>query len=82
MQTTDTLPQILNEKIDKIIDAYEHLKSENQMLREELLSAKLKIQEQENIALQQDDRVDINEEEIEAIINKLERALGTQTREE
>jgi hypothetical protein len=71
-----TLSETLNQKIDRLIDAYEYLKSENQMLREELLASKLKLQEQENEKLVQDEKADIKEEDIEAIISKLELALG------
>lgn len=70
------LAEILNQKIDRMIDAYEHLKSENKMLRDELLISKQKLQEQESQRLSYENKADIDEEDIEAIINKLERALG------
>ena len=77
MDNTMTLSETLNQKIDRLIEAHEHLKSENQMLREELQSFKQRLEEQEELLLTHEGSVDIKESEIEAIINKLETALGT-----
>ena len=71
-----SLSQTLNEKIDRLIGLYEHLKSENQMLRDELQVCKQRQQEQESRLLEKEDSIDIKEAEIAAIIEKLETALG------
>jgi regulator of replication initiation timing len=72
-----TLSQTLHAKIDRMIEAYEHLKAENQMLRDELQVCKKRQQEQEDALLAKEDSADIKETEIAAIIEKLETALGT-----
>ena len=73
-----SLSQVLTEKIDSLLHAYEHLKSENQMLRDELQVSKVRLQEQETKLLDYDDSVNIKESELEAIITKLEIALGNE----
>ena len=79
MQTAQiSLPEQLNQKIDTLVHAYEHLKSENQMLRDELQVSKNRLQEQQTKLLDYDDSINIKESELETIITKLELALGNQ----
>ena len=73
-----SLSQQLSQKIDSLLHAYEHLKSENQMLRDELQLSKDRLQEHERKLLDYDDTINIKESELETIINKLELALGNQ----
>ncbi len=76
MENYKRLSETLHEKVDRLIEAYEHLKSENQMLRDELQVTKQRQQEQEALLLDQEGSADIKEAEIAAIIEKLEAALG------
>jgi len=76
MENSTSLSDRLTIRIDRLIHAYEHLKSENQMLRDELQVSKDRLQQQEIELLENSGNVDIKESEIETIIEKLETALG------
>ena len=72
-----TLSEKLHQKIDRLIEAHEYLKSENKMLRDELQVSKERLQEREKQLLEHGDDSSIKETELAAIIEKLETALGT-----
>lgn len=77
MNNDITLSNRLHQQIDNLIQAYEYLKSENKMLRDELQVSKERLQESEKKLLEYSDHSSIKETEISAIIEKLETALGT-----
>ena len=72
-----TLSETLHQKIDHLIQAHAHLKSENQMLRDELQVSKRRLQEQADMIQNSEGSADIQECVFAAIIEKLETALGT-----
>lgn len=71
-----TLSENLHQKIDRLIQAHEYLKSENKMLRDELQVSKERLQERDRELLEYSNHGSIEETEIAAIIEKLETALG------
>ena len=68
--------EILNEKVSQILQQYNSLKGENEMIRNELitLKAQKEIQDQEIEKLS--DANAMKDLEIEEIVNKIESILG------
>lgn len=75
MENQTTLEK-LNESVSQVVDKYNALKSENEMIRNELIALKaectIKTQEIEKLT----DQNAIKDLEIEEIVNKIESILG------
>jgi peptidoglycan hydrolase CwlO-like protein len=71
-----TMIHELNDKIEAVISRYEHAKTENETLKNELNSLKESIQAKDAVIVKLEEANALKDIEIEEIVNKIELALG------
>jgi len=71
-----TMIHELNEKIEAVISRYETVKTENEMLKKELLDLQESSQTKDATILKLEEANALKDLEIEEIVNKIELALG------
>lgn len=71
-----TMIHELNEKIDAVISRYESVKTENEILKNELSAIKEGSQTKDETIIKLEEENALKDLEIEEIVNKIELALG------
>ena len=71
-----TMIHELNDKIEAVISRYEHAKTENETLKNELNSLKESIHAKDAAIVKLEEANALKDIEIEEIVNKIELALG------
>lgn len=76
MNQSRLLAQKLNDKIERLVDRYQLLKSENEMLRDELKATKLTLENTQKNIETLENSGGLDSEEMNLLLDKLEDALG------
>jgi len=66
----------LNEKIDAMVSRYDTMKSENNSIRNEVVSAKAQSEAKDTLINKLEEELAMKDLEIEEIVKKIELALG------
>jgi cell division protein ZapB len=66
----------LNEKIDAMVSRYDTMKSENDSIRNEVVSAKAQSEAKDTLINKLEEELAMKDLEIEEIVKKIELALG------
>ena len=76
MIETQNLSITLNSKVDALLARFEIIKSENEMLRDELSRTKDELASKNLLLKEQENSTGLQEQEAQMLIVKLERALA------
>ncbi len=71
-----TVIEELNERIDAVLKRYEAMKSENETLRNEVVSMKVQSEAKDQTIQKLEEENALKDIEIEEIVKKIESALG------